>query len=315
MKTPFRLGAYLLGLAVVFGGAFSAGGAIGATRPAPADIGHPAHVNPSQAEQKTEHLPGGLQVSQDGYTLNPELTTVTPGEQAEFRFTVNGPDGRAVTGYETEHDKKLHLIVVSRDATAFQHVHPELSAEGVWSVPLTLPEAGAYRVFADFVPHGGEGLTLGAELYAPGDYTPRPLPAPSRTATVDGYTIRLDGALTPGTVSRLTAEISKNGEPVTDLQPYLEAYGHLVALRVGDLAYLHVHPDGVPGDGVTPAGPGITFYAEVPSRGDYRLFLDFRHKGAVHTAAFTVRAEQPAAAPTATADHGSGHSASNQARS
>ncbi|GIH66574.1 hypothetical protein [Microbispora siamensis] len=309
MNTPARLGAYVLGLAVVFAGAFGVGGAVGATGPAPAKNGHGGHATPSPAAQKTEHVPGGLQVSQNGYTLTPQTTTITPGTETEFRFTVNGPDGRPVTAYETEHEKKLHFIVVSRDATVFRHLHPELSGEGIWSVPLTLPDAGAYRVFADFAPQGGEGLTLGADLYAAGDYAPRPLPAPSRTVTVDGYTVRLDGTLTPGAASRLTAEISRDGKPVTDLQPYLGAYGHLVALRVGDLAYLHVHPDGAPGDGVTPAGPGITFYAEVPSGGDYRLFLDFQHDGTVHTAAFTVRAEQPSGAvPTATADHGAEHS-------
>ncbi|MGW5266598.1 hypothetical protein ACWEQG_36950 [Microbispora sp. NPDC004025] len=307
MKASFTLGAYALGLAVVFAGAFGIGGAVGATAPAPAKTGHAEHAK--AAVKETEHVPGGLQVSQNGYTLTPQATTITPGTETDFRFTVNGPDGRPVTAYQTKHDKKLHLIVVSRDATIFRHLHPELAGDGVWSVPLTLPDAGAYRIFADFAPQGGEGLTLGADLYAPGDYAPRPLPAPSRTATVDGYTVQLDGTLTPGAASKLTAQISRDGKPVTDLQPYLGAYGHLVALRAGDLAYLHVHPDGAPGDGITPAGPGITFYAEVPSRGDYRLFLDFQHDGTVHTAAFTVRAEHPSgAAPSVTADHESEHS-------
>jgi hypothetical protein len=85
---------------------------------------------------------------------------------------------------------------------------------------------------------------------------------------------------------------------VTDLQPYLGAYGHLVALRDGDLAYLHVHPDGAPGDGRTAAGPQVTFYAEVPSSGSYRLYLDFQHAGTVRTAEFTAVAGTPAATPT-----------------
>ncbi len=102
--------------------------------------------------------------------------------------------------------------------------------------------------------------------------------------------------------------VSRNGQPVTDLQPYLAAYGHLVALRDGDLAYLHVHPDGGPGDGHTTAGPGITFYATVPAGGDYRLFLDFKHGGTVHTAAFTAHAGQAhGAAADAPADQGHQH--------
>ena len=84
------------------------------------------------------------------------------------------------------------------------------------------------------------------------------------------------------------ALLRRDGRPVTDLQPYLEAYGHLVALRDGDLAYLHVHPLGSPGDGTTAPGPAITFAAAVPSEGAYRLFLDFRHGDEVRTAEFTA---------------------------
>jgi hypothetical protein len=237
-------------------------------------------------------------VSQDGYTLAPETTTIEPGKATDFRFSVIGPEGRPVTGYQTLHDKKLHFIVVSRDLGAFQHLHPELAGDGVWSVKLTLPAAGDYRAFADFAPEGGPGLTLGADLHAVGDYKPKALPVANRTTTVDGYTVELDGILTPGASSKITLKVSKDGRPVTDLQPYLGAYGHLVALRAGDLAYLHVHPDGEPGDGRTQPGPEITFYAEVPSRGDYRLFLDFQHEGDVRTAAFTLQTGQGAAPAT-----------------
>jgi hypothetical protein len=115
---------------------------------------------------------------------------------------------------------------------------------------------------------------------------------------VDDYTVDLQGELTPGTDSKLTLSVTKAGAPVTDLDPYLEAYGHLVALRDGDLAYLHVHPGGTPGDGTTPAGPSIEFFANVPSPGRYRLFLDFSHGGVVRTADFTVTSTQGAAVPS-----------------
>ncbi len=87
---------------------------------------------------------------------------------------------------------------------------------------------------------------------------------------------------------------------MTDLQPYLAAYGHLVALREGDLAYLHVHPDGEPGDGRTKPGPGITFHTAFPSEGSYRLYLDFKHDGVVRTAEFTVEAAGAASSTSST---------------
>ena len=100
----------------------------------------------------------------------------------------------------------------------------------------------------------------------------------SRTATLDDIE------------AKLTLTVTRNGEKVTDLEPYLGAYGHLVALRAGDLAYLHVHPEGTPGDGVTEPGPEVVFYAQVPSEGRYHLYLDFMHEGVVRTASFTVDA-------------------------
>jgi hypothetical protein len=180
-----------------------------------------------------------------------------------------------------------------------------LAADGTWSIPLAVAAPGQYRVFADFQPAARtDGLTLGADVPAAGDYQPRPLPPAERTTVVDGYTVTLAGDLLPGGSSRLTLSVSKDGTPVTDLQPYLGAYGHLVALRDGDLAYLHVHPDGAPDDGRTTAGPQVTFFAEVPSEGAYRLYLDFQHAGKVRTAEFTATAGTPAAAPAPSASGG-----------
>jgi hypothetical protein len=84
----------------------------------------------------------------------------------------------------------------------------------------------------------------------------------------------------------------------------------LVALRAGDLAYLHVHPDGSPGDGVTESGPQVVFFAEVPSAGRYRLYLDFKHQGVVRTAEFAVTASGRNGSDTGSkeeSEHGQSH--------
>jgi hypothetical protein len=313
MNTATKLGAFAIGLAAVFGAAVGAG-KVAAPVVAPAGDdepagGHPGHQPGGAAtDPHAGHrsggaaagahaggsVPGGLQAAQDGYTLLPETGTLTPGRRTDFRFTISGPGGRPVTRFVPVHEKKLHLIVVRRDLSGYQHLHPELGGDGVWSVPLTLPEAGVYRVFTDVRSEGtARQLTLGTDLSAPGDYRPKGLPKPERTARIDGYTVGLAGDLPPGRAGGLTLSVKKDGAPVTDLQPYLGAYGHLVALRDGDLAYLHVHPDGAPGDGRTAPGPDVSFEAEVPSAGTYRLYLDFRHKGVVRTAEFTVVAGTP----------------------
>ena len=57
-----------------------------------------------------------------------------------------------------------------------------------------------------------------------------------------------------------------------------------MALREGDLAFLHVHPE----DQAGVAGPEIAFQVTFPSEGRYRLFLQFAHAGGVRTTGFTV---------------------------
>ncbi|MGD9529236.1 hypothetical protein [Pseudonocardia sp.] len=304
MGTAVKLAAYAAVVVLLGAGAYAAGSTVGP------QAGPPATPPPAAAHTESHAgagvpaaeagPPAGLASSAGGYSLVP-LTPVLPAAApTELAFRVTGPDGSALTRFAVAHDKRMHLILARTDTAGFQHLHPEMGPDGTWRTPVTLPAGGSYRAFADFVPEGGPPTTLGVLLSAPGAFTPI-APAPSRVATVDGYAVRLDGELTPGSEAPLVLTVTKDGLPVTDLPPYLGAYGHLVALRAGDLAYLHVHPDGA----ATP-GPEIRFVAEVPSADTYRLFLDFAHAGTVRTAEFTVATSGLApAAPHA--DDGHGH--------
>ncbi len=313
MNTAGRLSAYGVALVLVAGGAWGLGSAVGpladSVESAPtamaehgendADSTEAAHGEEEAGHGDTHSdpvaeadldQPAGLASSRGGYTLTPTSTMLTPGAATPFSFRITGPDNAPVTAFDVEHEKQMHLIVVRRDTAGFQHVHPVMAPDGTWSIPFDPGAPGSYRAFADFKPTGGEAVTLGVDLSAPGDFQPRTF-TESETFAVDGYEVSLRGHLDAGTTAELTLTVSKDGKPVTDLEPYLGAYGHLVALRGGDLAYLHVHPEGTPGDGVTPAGPDVTFFAEVPTAGSYRLFLDFQHGGVVRTAEFTLTAE------------------------
>ncbi|MFE0174144.1 hypothetical protein ACFWZ2_17660 [Streptomyces sp. NPDC059002] len=325
MNTGLKITAFAAAVAATFGTAYGVGTAVDpVTDKAPA-AQHGEHDGGQEKGKRMsgekaagkeaghgEHAghgataPGGLQISDRGYTLDLKTPRIEADKEQELRFAVvKDATGRNVTAYRAEHDKELHLIVASRDLTSYRHLHPTRAADGTWSTPVRLPEAGGYRVFADFRPEGAkEGLTLGADLAVAGAFEPKDLPAHSTTTTVDGYDVTLKGELKTGAGGDLTLDVAKNGKPVTDLQPYLGAYGHLVALRSGDLAYLHVHPNGEPGDGKTKAGPGISFMAAAPSKGAYRLFLDFKHEGKVRTAAFTVHTGGDAPAGT---EQGGGH--------
>ncbi len=293
---PLRVAALLAVLGVVFAAALGVGYAVGpVAEPISDDMaGHAAaeddaHAAAEPAPAVDEEIPGGLMVAQGGYRFHLLTPLAEPGRRVPILFRIDGPDGRPVAAYDVEHGKRLHLIAVRRDFSGFQHVHPRLGNDRTWRAALDLTP-GEWRLFADFNPTGGVGMVLGADLTLPGAYHPAGAPVPSRTVRIDGYDVSLAGELTAGTDSTLTLTVSRNGRPVTDLQPYLQAYGHLVALREGDLAYLHVHPEGAPGDGTTQPGPDIVFDAAVPSVGKYRLFLDFKHDGVVRTAEFVLTA-------------------------
>ena len=300
-----RLAGFVAALAAVFAVALALGNRLGPIEePAAADdggghegmtetadVGHgDDHAAAGSAAEGTAHLPGGLQVSEAGYALVLDQGSVAAGERA-VSFRIEGPDGRAVRDYEVEHTKELHLIAVRRDLTGFQHVHPERAGDGTWSVPLDLT-GGTWRLFADFTPAPADGeetqpLTLGTDLTVtgPGGRLAGDGPDVRRVDRVGGYRVELVGTLAAGEESDLHFEVTRDGKPA-DLQPYLGARGHLVALREGDLAYLHVHPT----DGDDFSGNTVGFAATAPSVGGYHLYLDFRVDGVVRTASFALPA-------------------------
>jgi hypothetical protein len=275
MSVAARLAGFGVLLLAVLGISSLAGGAVDPPRHGIASC----DVEPRMDEMGG---PMGVASEQNGYRLVPLDATLPAGAAHNFRFRIVGADGHPVGDFCDEHGARLHLIIVSRDLSDYHHLHPRLAADGTWSISVRLSEPGAYRAFADFRTKERSAV-LGTDLFAPGDFSPRVLPAPSRTQQVDGYTVRMGGERArAGGETDLHFTVSRDGREITDLQPYLGARGHLVALREGDLAYLHVHPQ----EGPEP-GAGITFGAEFPSAGRYRLFLQFRHAGRVHTTAFT----------------------------
>lgn len=312
MKAPARLGLYGLVLVAVFAVSGFAASTVVPEETAQSwteDVtattdhegegamnaaGHNAHADDAS--------PLGLGIEQDGYSLTAVSAPTKTDTEGELTFTVNGPDGSPVTDFELEHEKELHLIVVREDGQHFQHVHPERNDDGTWMIPWQWDAAGTYRVFADFVPaETGEGITLSTSVPVAGTYEPVAAD-PVATTTVDGFDVSVEGDLVAGTASELTMTVTREGQPVTELEPYLGAFGHLVALRHGDLAYLHAHPQGDEPQAGETSGPQIVFETTAPTAGRYLLYLDFQVDGQVHTAPLVIDTGADAS------DSGGGHS-------
>jgi hypothetical protein len=263
-----RLFGFVAVLGLVFGVAAVAGRAVGPDREGSTPKEPHRGMNAEHGTMPAAGAIRGLAVADEGMRLELAATSLPRGEATALRFRIAGakPDE-----FEVTHSKRMHLIVVRRDGQGFQHLHPELHADGTWSAPITLADAGAYRVFADFQ-RAGDAHTLAADLTVDGDADYLPFPRPATVSETDGYTVTMNAH-----GAELGFAITRGGKPV-ETEPYLGAGGHLVALREGDLAFLHVHPT---------EGHGVEFETDLEQNSRYHLYLQFKHDGRVHTAEFT----------------------------
>ncbi|GAA1689820.1 hypothetical protein GCM10009830_41780 [Glycomyces endophyticus] len=314
MRTPVKLGAFGLGLAALFGGTFALAantvpeGAV-EDRLAEAEPEHDMEME-TEVEDHGGHEADpvrGLSIEQDGYLMSEVAAPAVVGEEGVLAFGVTAPGGAPLTEYTESHEKDLHLVVVRADGAEFRHVHPEFDGE-TWSLPWSWAQPGTYRVFADFVPGDAAeeiDVTLSQTFEVAGEYAPRAENPVSRTAGVDGFDVTITGDLSAA-ASELLIEVAKDGEPVTALEPYLGAWGHLVALREGDLGYLHVHPEGDDPEPGTTSGPTVAFATAAPTEGRYLLYFDFQVDGEVHTAPFVLDTDgtEPAAPAETESPHG-----------
>jgi hypothetical protein len=268
MTTAARVGAFAVGLVVVFGAAFLAGGAFDPDVEDGEATAHRASATGTHGGDAS--APARIAVAKNGFERG-------AGRTLDFR--VVDREGRTVEDFDVAHERRMHLIAVRHDLTEYRHLHPRPTGDGGWTVEIDFRSAGPHRVYADFVTRG-EPHTLSADVDVAGRYAARKLPASAtRSDAGDGYVVEVDRR---GHERRFT--VTEHGAPVEDIEPYLGARGHLVAIAEGDLAFEHVHPK----DGAT-KGREIRFDVALGGPGRYRLFLQFKHDGEVRTAAFTER--------------------------
>ncbi|MER7001664.1 hypothetical protein ABT297_01230 [Dactylosporangium sp. NPDC000555] len=283
LKGPLVAAGLVAALLLGFGIARATDSVAGPPATAPASTAIPSH---SHGGAVIGDL-GGFSLSAAGFTLVPaQPLTVPAGARQQFAFKILGPDGGPVTRYVLNHDKPMHFIAIKHDLSGFQHLHPTMAADGTWTIRLSLPTPGIWRLYADFVTFDPAGqrlpLTLAVEATVAGSYTPLAVPPPSRTVDADTFTVTLEGTPQVNATQPLSLRVFASGAPVTDLERYLGAYGHLVVIRDGDLGYLHVHPE----DQLV--GGAVKFWLSAPSPGRYRLYFEFQKSDAVHRAEFTV---------------------------
>lgn len=228
-------------------------------------------------------------------------TNLKPGEVI-LAFKLYGADAHEFGPNELKvaHEKRMHVILLRDDVTGFQHVHPEYK-DGRWTVQTTIANQGLYQMYVDIEPIEESPVTLRVPLTIGGSTQQPQFPSVSTnmSATVAGTqaTLQLASPLKTKEHTNLTFVLTQNGKPVTQIDPYLGAFGHVVVLRHSDADdYLHGHPitETKPTDG------NVVFESEFPVKGRYTIFAQFSINGQVKTFPITVSVDSDG---QALADH------------
>jgi hypothetical protein len=231
----------------------------------------------------------GTRVSEVGYSLAGLQVRQGSDGIGEVRFRIEDHDGEPVTDYVEELTKELHLYVVNDDLTVFRHLHPTRDEGGTWSAPFDVPDAGGYRVVTEFVAvdEGGNGdhVVLGRPLaLPPGD--------PGDTVAGDRVVdVTVSQAPTSGPNGLLRLVVRDAGRRPVDLGTYLGAYSHVTGFHSETGAMVHLHPLDAPD--ITTDGSELTFHADIEEPGDYRLFVQVRVDGFLHTVPVELTVARP----------------------
>ncbi|MGC4021119.1 MAG: heavy metal-binding domain-containing protein [Cyclobacteriaceae bacterium] len=243
---------------------------------------------------------------------------VEVGKSATFTFTPEIKDHfDESVSLEIQHEKKIHLIVVSKDLAYFDHVHPQANDNGDYEVKVLakgekfsngkfqnethFDQGGDYVLFADYLPTGASHQLERIELHVDGNpYKPVQFTKEKLVSTVDGYEVSLstkDGKFLSGNASHIAAIIKKDGKEISaeTFDNYLSAKAHVVMISEDTKDYLHVHPEVSNGR--------LDLHTTFEKTGIFRGWLQFKSNGEVHTADFVIKVEQGTAASEKPSEH------------
>jgi hypothetical protein len=220
--------------------------------------------------------------------LADDVKVIWKVEGSAIKLKIVHNDGKPIEKFEINHEKLLHLIIVSKDLSYFNHIHPEYEGEGLFEINNDFPSGGEYKLIADFKPADGGAMTKMEWVEVEGkqrDSVPLGIDE-NLEKTVDGkkVTLTMDSLQADKELTlKFTLWDDVTGQPITDLEPYLGSIGHVVVMSEDGERYLHVHA--VDGQG---SGPEAFFETEFPESGIYKIWGQFQKDGEVFTVSYVV---------------------------
>jgi hypothetical protein len=240
-----------------------------------------------------------------------------PSQPFTITYTLKDGQGNPVeqTGLRLTHERLMHLIVVSQDLQQFQHIHPLPEGDGRYSVSTAVPGAGKYLLFNEFVTADGVTqierdlfATTGASADVQAQLTPD-LGSTQRAGELETVLTSVSPKVRRRLPVTFHLDVTRNGQPVTDLEPYLAAPCHIVIISADTRQFAHTHGD-VPGGPMSgdmsgmdmsqmsniPVpdhfGPRLQFTHTFMQQGVYRVWFQFGYKGEVQTVAYNVQVDK-----------------------
>ena len=220
-----------------------------------------------------------------GVTLKTQPKALKAGAPVEFQLSVTNPkDGKRVSEFEIMHERIFHLFLVSQDLNFFVHDHPEKGADSIFRLKSTLPKPGLYRVLSDFYPKGGTPQLIANTLIVPGaPFNPRGTKLKPDVGVQTGTNVDVSLTLEPPEpISGMKTLMFFKLSDTDGFEPYLAAWGHMMAASEDLIDMIHNHPY------IADGGPNVQFNMIFPRPGIYRVWVQFQRKGVVNTVAFNV---------------------------
>ncbi|MFC9689229.1 hypothetical protein ACFTSF_11860 [Kribbella sp. NPDC056951] len=225
-----------------------------------------------------------------------------PQTGQDFDLVLNltdGSTGRPADDLVAHHAALIHTVITSQDGREFRHVHPVRTAPGVLTVRMSVRTPGKHLMYAEFERADSGAQLVSGSFHVAGSR----LPAPSVEA--DGVDVQV--ALSPKRVVAqrpvtIQAEVSADGRPARDLQPWLGMAGHLVIRDAEGNFFGHVHEltsmaaqaqraatrAPLQDETVAREGPTLRFTYTFPAPGRYLVWVQFARAFRIHTVPLTI---------------------------
>ncbi len=210
---------------------------------------------------------------------------IQPDEEFSLHFFIVDKNDEVVKEFDTFHEKLVHLIVVRKDLGKFMHLHPQLNKiTGEFTLDMSLPSDGEYRMYADVKPKNGEPTTPFTDLRI-GSITPAsPIEVTKeKTQIVNGYTVthEIPDSIKAGEKTEYELKVMLGKRPAF-LEQYLGALGHSIIIKEGSLDFIHTH---------SLRNDKLLFETTFPSAGRYKIFTEFLDNAIVHTSPYIIEVQ------------------------